>query len=75
MLSRLATKAAFKDDTIQEMMTSTVLYMISDLFDIFSALVTLYLISKISVFENRLYEIVQEENAFELKKVDMISEE
>jgi len=56
IVGNIALKTIFKDDTIEQLITSTQAYMISDLLDIPAALVTLVMIKQISKEEALLLE-------------------
>lgn len=59
-IGQFAFKSIFKDDTIEQMITSTQAYMVSDFIDIPAAIVTLIMIKRISEDERKLFEIKTE---------------
>ncbi len=55
-VGQFALKSIFKDDTIEQMITSTQAYMVSDFLDIIAAILTLMMIKQISQDETLLFE-------------------
>ena len=55
-IGQFSLKSVFKDDTIDQLITSTQAYMVSDFMDIPAAIVTLLMIKQISRDENVLFE-------------------
>ena len=56
-IGQFAFNSILKDDTIDQMITSTIAYMASDITDILAAIVTLIMIRKISKLETLLFNV------------------
>lgn len=55
-IEQIALRTVFKDETIEQIISSTQAYLVSDFMDIFAALVTLIMIKQISKEESLLFE-------------------
>jgi len=60
IIGRIALKTLVKDDTLEQLITSTQVYLVSDFIDIFTAFATLMMIKQISKDETILYDSLQE---------------
>ncbi len=69
-VGQFAFRSIFREDTLQDLINSTMAYMVSDFIDIPAALVTLLLILRISKYETKLQEWIRNagSNIFQYNK-------
>lgn len=60
IIGRIALKTMFKDDTIEQVITSTQVFIFSDIFDVLAAFATLMMIKHISKSESALFRGISE---------------